>query len=388
MTVRPAALFSTGCLLSESSGPYLSLKQTVGALARGGYSTSVVGTKPRRCSEPSDWDGEIRAFNRYGPDSLHYAPALSAWLHAQPLRWDVASMQGVWLWPNHVVANWCLKNARPFMITAHGNFNAAALRISSWKKLVARHTFLRNVLSEVTCYQALTEVEYKTMRKIGITAPICVIGNGIEIPHGAIDAPEEILASDLTPRRTCLYLGRIAPIKGLERLLYAWARARPGDEWQLVVAGGGEEAYVSQLKAYSKSVKCRNLHFIGPVYGKQKLAWLRQAEFMALTSYSEAFPMTVLEAFAVGTPVLMTAECGLPDAAASGGAIEVGPEAEEIISGLNYLLSMSGNDLRGMGGLGCSLVQDRFTWDRIGRELTDMYNWMKGGDAPDCLRFD
>lgn len=387
---RKSLLFVTGCLFEESSGPYLSLKQTAEALQQRGHAVTVVGTQPWRAGQPGGWSGEVRAFRRYGPLSAHFAPCLGQWLRQEPVRWEVASLQGVWMHTNHLVAAWCIRHDRPFMITAHGNFNPVALRISAWKKTLARMTFMRRVFERVRCYQALTEVEYRTLRAQGIHEPVCIIGNGITQPDLAcLPPPETVLPRDLRQRRTCLYLGRLFPIKGIDRLLRAWAKVRPSDEWQLVIAGGGEASYRAELEAIVQQFDCPNVHFVGFVSGDLKSAWLQQAEFFVLPSHSEAFPMASLEAFSFGTPALLTAACGLPEAASAGAALEVPSNEAGICDGLVQLQSKSQAELKAMGFQAMALVRERYDWPVICCQLESVYHWLCGSSQiPDCLRLD
>ena len=54
--------------------------------------------------------------------------------------------------------------------------------------------------------------------------------------------------------------------------------------------------------------------------------------------------MTVLEAWSYAKPVLMTAECNLPEGFAAEAALRVGPRQEEIATGLRRLSEMSDDD--------------------------------------------
>lgn len=387
---RKSLLFVTGCMFEQSSGPYHSLKQTAGALQQRGHRVTVIGTKPWRAGLPAGWSGEIESFRRYGPLSAHFAPQLGHWLQQQPATWEVASLQGVWMYTNHLVADWCVRHDRPFMITAHGNFNPVALRISAWKKLLARMTFMRRVFERVRCYQALTEVEYRTLRAQGFRQPVCIIPNGITRPDLArLLPPESLLPRALRLRRTCLYLGRLFPIKGIDRLLRAWAKVRPGDEWQLVIAGGGEAAYRAELENIAQQFGCQNVHFVGFVSGDLKSAWYQQAEFIVLPSHSEAFPMAVLEAFSFGIPALLTATCGMPVAASTGAALEVASSETGICSGLIQMQSKSRAELKAMGVQGLALVREHYDWQVICSQLESVYNWLCGSSQiPSCMRFD
>lgn len=386
-----SVLFATGSLSDESSGPYLSLKQTASALTQRGHAVTVLGTMRAHDRDLGGWPVDARTFRSHGPFSLHYAPGMAAWLRGRPSdAWDVVSLQGVWLHTNRIIAGWCIRRDKPFMITAHGNFNPVALAISAWKKRLARHSFLRPVFQHVACYQALTEIEYVTLRESGVRGPICVIGNGIDLPDvDSMRSAEEVLPKHLLARRTCLYLGRLHPIKGIDRLLRAWGRVAPGDDWQLVIAGDGEKSFRTELAAVAKAAQCRNVHFVGAVSGDVKSAWFRNAAFVVLPSHSEAFPMALLEAFSYGTPGVITAACGLPQSAGAGAAVEVESSDDGVGAGLEQMVRFSRDRLQTMGAAARAFVSEHYAWSKICGELESVYAWMQArGPKPSCLRTD
>lgn len=380
-------LFAAGNLSLQNAGPYHSLQQTVRALAQRGHRAIIVGSR-RKADEPSHrLTEETHAFRMYGPASLHFAPALAGWLERQPDNWDVVSMQAVWLHTNRAVADWCRRHGKPFMLTARGAFNTEALKISAWKKWVAQKTFMRPVFAHARCYQALNGSEYGVLRDFGIRAPICIIPNGIELPDlGGLPAAETLLPQDLLARRTCLYLGRLHPIKGVDRLLRAWGRVRPSDDWQLVIAGDGEKAFCTELEDTARRAQCRNVHFVGAVAGDHKAMWFRHAELFVLPSRSEGFPMALNEAFSYGTPALITSTCNFPDAAAAGVAVEVASTEDGIADGLQQMLQMGVEPLRAMGNAARVFVGKHYSWQDICVQLEAVYAWMRSeGPAPPCL---
>jgi len=386
-----SVLFVSGCLDTKSSGPYLSMQQTVQTLLKRGYSVEVAGTRrTKKQALKHEWPIELKTFQRYGPDSMHYAPSFKQWLEAQGAKYDVVSMQGVWLHMNHLAAQWCVRHSRPYLITTHGNFNPQAIRISAWKKWLARKTFMSEAFENVACYQALTENEYQSLRDYGIKKPICVIGNGIDIPNlQTLDSLFSLIPKFASRHRICLYLGRLHPIKGVERLLQAWAHEARGDEWQLVIAGSGNDNYQKKLELLAIDAGCKNVHFVGFVSGKVKAAWLQAADFLVLPSFSEAQAMTPMEAFSYATPALLTEACGFPEAARAGAALEVSSSTECINEGLRIMLNKSSGELEDMGLKARAFVSAEYGWDRICRQLESVYSWMCGSEAvPDCLRFD
>ncbi|MDQ6971043.1 MAG: glycosyltransferase, partial [Mariprofundaceae bacterium] len=291
---------------------------------------------------------------------------------------------------NRYVADWCLSHHKPYMITAHGCFNPIAMEISGWKKWLARHAYLRAALNGAICYQALSETEYRVMRAYGIRQPICIIGNGIQLPDmDALPAPDTCLPTDLMGRKTCLYLGRLHPIKGIDRLLRAWGKLRLSSDWQLVIAGGGEAAYRSELETIVHEEKCSNVHFVGVVTGDLKAAWLRHADLFVLASRSEAFPMALMEAFSYAMPALITSTCGFTEAVRAGAAMEVASTDDDVKDGLEQLLCLQPDQLDLMGEQALKFVAEHYDWRIICSQLEAVYSWMRSGsNKPDCLMLD
>lgn len=105
-----------------------------------------------------------------------------------------------------------------------------------------------------------------------------------------LDAPVVVAAGSLTRR------------KGFDRLLEAWARLAPGfPDWRLKIFGTGHRR--PELEELIDSLGIRGS--VG-LYGHspRMLEELASASVFALTSRSEGFPMVLLEAMAVGLPVV------------------------------------------------------------------------------------
>ncbi|MGO8947404.1 MAG: glycosyltransferase family 4 protein [Ktedonobacterales bacterium] len=102
-----------------------------------------------------------------------------------------------------------------------------------------------------------------------------------------------------------LYVGRLAPEKGLERLL-DWCREAA---LELAVAGGGEPRYVAHLQTMAGPLT----HFMGPVTGAALCRLYAGCRFLAFLPYGEEFGLAALEAMAAAKPVLAAREGALPE---------------------------------------------------------------------------
>jgi len=91
-----------------------------------------------------------------------------------------------------------------------------------------------------------------------------------------------------------------------------------------------------------------------------------------LPSYSEGFPMAVLEAAAHSLPIIMTTECNFPELAIEGGALEVEPTIDELHQCLLTALNSSDQDRNSLGLKARNIVEDRYTWKTIASDINSL----------------
>ena len=125
------------------------------------------------------------------------------------------------------------------------------------------------------------------------------------------------VALGLPPSPLLLYVGRIAPIKGLETLLDAVGCLRgAGTAARLAVIGGetdepidGHEADVRRRAAALGLGDA--VTFVGAQPQERLRDWYVAADVTVLPSYYESFGMVALEAMACGSPVVASRVGGL-----------------------------------------------------------------------------
>ncbi len=100
-----------------------------------------------------------------------------------------------------------------------------------------------------------------------------------------------------------LYLGRLAPEKGLERLLKWWEPI----EYPLHIVGRGNPAYVEYLKQQSG----KQVRFLGPAVGEEMRSAYQRCRFVVYLPFEEELGIVPLEAMGAGKPVIAADEGGL-----------------------------------------------------------------------------
>ncbi|MFL6499332.1 MAG: glycosyltransferase [Candidatus Udaeobacter sp.] len=295
---------------------------------------------------------------------------------------DILSVHGLWKYCSVGSHRWHRHTGRPYVVHPHGMLESWAVRNAMWKKRVAAALYENQHLREAACLRALSEAEAQSIRSYGLTNPICVIPNGVDLP----DLHEKTRSVN---RKTLLYLGRLHAKKNIANLIRAWtetfnAQSGSGDHWVLAIAGWDQGGYESELKRIAGGA---SVVFLGPQFGADKSKCCRDCDAFILPSLSEGLPMAVLEAWSYAKPVLMTPECNLPEGFEANAALRIGTSPEEIAAGLRVLREMSDNDRIQMGNRGRTLVGTRFSWSRIGEQMHGVYEWMlAGGQPPESVR--
>ncbi len=378
--------------LSEHSG---GVAVCVPAMARalnelGDVEATVVGIRDPRAPEAwRNWGDRVLFADPVGPRRFGFAPRLRG--HLDDLDPDLVDSQGIWMYHSMVSRRYHHRTGRRYVVTPHGMLDLWALRTGSWKKRLVGRWFEDAHLASAACIRALNEAEASAIRARGLANAIAVVPNGVELPEESDARPSERPPEIPQARRLLLYLGRIHPKKGIFELVEAW-RSLGGarTDWHLLLAGWDDGGHLAELRRRIREDGLSDtVTYIGPRFGAEKRAVFETADAFVLPSHSEGLPMAVLEAWSYRLPVIMTPQCNLSDGFAAGAAIEVAPEPSSIASGIRELVRLSREERRRMGRAGRQLVEQRYAWPRIARQMRDVYAWvLGGGPPPSCVMTD
>ncbi len=128
-----------------------------------------------------------------------------------------------------------------------------------------------------------------------------------------------------------LYVGRFAPIKGLDRLLESFSRITGPSLPVLVMVGGdGERSFMTHhLKKEAMEFHILDrLIFAGRVDQEILPLYYSAADVLAVPSYYESFGLVALEALACGTPVVTTSVGAMEEIVINGVTGHVVPDSD------------------------------------------------------------
>ncbi len=294
-------------------------------------------------------DSEVHHARVAGPRQIGFAPALAGMLAGANL--DCLHLHGIWMYPSRAACRWTRRTGKALVISPHGMLDPWITARGRWKKALARIGYEQAAWASAATFHALTEREAADIaRETGRQ-------DSLVIPNASPPAQTDWhggRAPDV------LYIGRVHPKKNLVALVQGWMAARKPDAARLRIAGWGAEKDVADLRAAIAGAD-GSVAFLGPVYGGAKLALIASARFMVLPSHSEGLPMVVLEAWASATPVIMTAECNVPEGFVAGAARACGYDPAAIASALEAALALGEAEWRQMAEAALRLAKGQFS---------------------------
>ena len=306
-----------------------------------------------------------------------HAPAMVEALKRAVNDHDIIHIHELWHFPHYAAYGVARQARKPYVVTIHGQMDPWARRQKSLRKTIYMRAIQRRILQQASSLHAITIDEAQQLRDQGLTVPVAVIPNGISAEF--FDPPRTRAgflsrAPGLDGKRMILFLGRIHSKKGLDILAEAFGNvARLRDDVRLVIAGPDEGGYRSQVEAMLRSASALDKAvFTGMLTGNDKLAAFSAADIFVLPSHSEVLGVATLEAMACGLPVVISHQCQFPEVADAGAGLIIDTDSKQLASSLIRLLD-SPEERREMGRQGRQLVQERYTWERVADQMSQLY---------------
>lgn len=260
--------------------------------------------------------------------------------------------------------------ARPFSISAH----AKDIYTSQPEDLARR---LRAASFTVTC----TEFNRRTLAAIAPDAPVHRMYHGID--HGLFHPRHRAPAADV-PR--LLAVGRLRAKKGLDTLIAACAALRArGRRFHCEIVGYGEERD-ALLRLIDDAGLTAHVHLLGKLAREQVIERYARASVFVQPSRVTAdgdrdgIPNVLLEAMAMGLPVVGSNVSGIPELIEHGrnGLLVEADDAAALAAAIERLLDHPDEAAR-LGEAARATVTDGFDNDRNLQLLTHLL-----GSPHDC----
>lgn len=365
----------------EAAGPTQSVSRLCESLVAQGQATALhtmaITRAPRGVSVTvyEQW----RLLGRFG-----FSLKLIRSLDSISRSCDILHNHSLWSFPSMATGLVTRGSSAKLVTSPRGTLAPVALARSRMKKRIFK-ALQWPAITRAALLHATSEMEYADIRNIGLRAPVAIIPNGIDIPDMSLADDDQ---GQCHTRYRLLFLGRLHPIKGIELLLQAWQALQSLHlDWELVIAGKGDDTYVASLKLLAKKLELRRVDFIGPVFGDAKSRLYLSSHLFVLPTATENFGMAIAEAQAHAIPVVTTQGAPWSGLISHGSGWWVAQELAEITSALDEAMQLESDVLRQMGLRGRRWMISDFDWSSVAQQMLSTYHWLlDGGEMPACVR--
>jgi glycosyltransferase involved in cell wall biosynthesis len=316
---RPASSFNLLHVITSMDpalgGPPAGIRQMSRTLTDMGHSIEVACLDRAGDSQTNDSELKIHAL---GPavGKYHYSRSFIPWLRANVSRFDCVIAHDIWQYPCFATWRTLRSSAIPYFVFTHGMLDPwfrSTYPLKHLKKAVywrvGGHKVIRDARAVFFTSEEEKRLAGQSFRPYQCNAGTVgfgttgATGSAVELRRAFLEAFPELMGKKLL-----LYLGRVAPKKGLDILIEAFARTIAKDiGYQLVIAGPDNSTCKAVMERRASSLGvARHMTWTGLLTDDQKWGAFYAADTFCLPSHQENFALGVAEALACGLPVLIS----------------------------------------------------------------------------------
>ena len=202
----------------------------------------------------------------------------------------------------------------PCVLQPHASFLSASPDSTSEKiaRFLLDELISGRILENASKVIALSQAEAQEYRNVGVPKEkIEIVPNGIDVSDfDVLPLPGSLRRRFGIPkdRKIILYLGRIHKTKRIDLLIkaYAYLIKNIGCDDSMLIIAGPDDGYLAEARSLTNSLGVSDsVLFTGFLDSEEKVEALVDADLFVTPSF-QGFPMTFLEACAVGTPIITT----------------------------------------------------------------------------------
>lgn len=364
-----------GSLAANYGGPSAALPEMAAALVGRGHEVEVMTTNRgdsvrggssviRDGCKTTFYDAPLRGM-------YAFSPALAHALRTRLSEFDIVHLHSLYLFHTAAAAHYARRIGVPYIIRPHGTLDRYHRQRHRVRKGLYDCLIESRNLARASGIHYMSEAERDQAQEAGIDTP------GYVVPHGVV-VPE--LGDQVRDRNLVLFLGRLAEKKGLLLLLDAFARVRVRrPSVHLVVAGPDDGMRGAVLTRVADLGLTRWVDVRPSVHGEAKWRLLASAAVFVLPSAAENFGVSVVEAMAAGTPVVVSREVGVADRVARAQAGLVVPRNAVSLADAIVRILDAPAWADALGTAGRQLAGSVFSWSAIAAQLEGMYREVIAG---------
>ncbi len=193
----------------------------------------------------------------------------------------------------------CIVSRKPFFIQTHGMIR----KKESWIVELFDRVAIIPILKRAHINFALSDNEAIDLKEVYPKIRISILRNGYDF--GELLAPIPANSSKIN----IIFCSRLHVTKGINHFCELAKEFENNDAYRFTIFGpdGGELAWIEKFISENNLI---NLKYSGALPPDRVIETLAASDLLILPSNYDPYPMVVLEALSVGTPVLISSVCG------------------------------------------------------------------------------
>jgi len=358
----------TGTLDVNIGGPSISLYGLVKGLQDSGIATEVFMYKPDSVKNLIGTDIRIHFASSPYEQKFQYSSSYKKELLACG-EYDLYHAHGIWQYPTYALVDVVRKKKKPYVITPRGMLYPQDIQKSN---RLLKHFSLKigllDDLNKAACIHVTSEDEMNYCRELGVTSPIAVIPNPIEIKDYSAEKLDDVFRIG--------YLGRLHSRKRIEKLIYVIFEISSEKQIELVIIGGGDPIYEKFLRNEVKRLNLTNVRFSGFLTGEEKEKELSSLSLLVLPSDFENFGNVIIEGLIRGIPCIATKGAPWKELNDYSCGWWVDNDLESIKKAIEKALSTEEKEMEQMGERGKMLVKSFYSIESVASKMKQLYTWI------------
>ena len=363
----------SGTLAASYGGPAMSTYLTLKGLSDLGVDAQIiqqpleVGDKMRGENIP------VHYYKSPWEHKLCYAPRMKASIISLG-KYDIYHAQGIWRWHTYALVDAAKKMGKPYLITPRGMLYPQDIaKASTLFKELSLKIRLKKDLNQAACVHVTCKEEMMHCRNLGITSPIGVIPNPVEIKDYPYIKDDDVFRFG--------YLGRVSRRKNIDGLLKAYIELdNYVDGTELLIIGDGDKEYMSELHVLAGEVKYGKVVFGGFLNGTEKDKALASCSVLVMPSEFENLGNVILEGLVRRIPCIATTGAPWEELNLCHCGWQVPYTHESIKDSLIWALNTSAEERRLMGDNGRKLMEERYSVEAVAKDMKSLYEWVLTGE--------
>ena len=287
---------------------------------------------------------------------------------------DIVHIHGLYDLLGPVASKVCLSMQKPYVLETMGMlfpFGRGFLL-----KRVYMELFGKNLLKNATKYVVTSNMEAEHLEHAGYDP------SKIIFRHNGVDPISRPKSDEIRSFRDkyklksgfqkIIFLGRIAPVKNLEKLIQEFHVLDDLDVILVLAGPVDDHKYFHKLKTLINSLGIEDrVVWTGPLFGVDKACLFHDGDIFVLPSINENFGIAAAEAMTAGLPVIATETCGITEHFEEGAGIVVDFSDRSLVKPMSELLSKKDFNLE-VGEKGKKAVE-LLSWDMAAKLTSNMY---------------